>query len=144
MKCSLDISNFTRGISSLYHSIISSISFHCSLKKPFFSPHTILWNSAFSWIYLSLSPLPFISLLPSAICKASWNNHFASLHFFLFGMVLVTASCTVLWTSFHNSPDTLFTTSDQLSLSSPPLNNHMEFDLHLSWMIDWFSLFCLI
>ena len=31
----------------------------------------ILWNSAFSWVYLSLSPLSFDSLLFSAICKAS-------------------------------------------------------------------------
>ena len=34
----------------------------------------------------------------SAICKASSDNHFAFLHFFL-GMVLVSASCTTLQTS---------------------------------------------
>ena len=41
------------------------------------------------YIFL-FSPSPFISLLSSAICKASSDNHFAFLHFF--GMVLVTAS----------------------------------------------------
>ena len=40
---------------------------------------TILWNSAFSWVYLSPSTLPFASLLFSAMCKASSDNHFASL-----------------------------------------------------------------
>ena len=40
-----------------------------------------------SWVYLSLSPLPFASLLFSAICKASSDNHFAFLHFFFLGMV---------------------------------------------------------
>ena len=53
-----------------------------------------LQNSSTSWVYLSLSPLPFTSLLPSASCKASSDNHFAFLHFFFFGMILNTASYT--------------------------------------------------
>ena len=35
--------------------LFSSISFHCSLKKPFLSLPVILWISASSWVYLSLS-----------------------------------------------------------------------------------------
>ena len=31
----------------------------------------ILWNSAFKWVYLSFSPLPFASLLFTAICKST-------------------------------------------------------------------------
>ena len=50
---------------------------------------------SFKWIYLSFSPLPFTSLLFTAICKASSYNHFAFLHFFILGMVLITASCTM-------------------------------------------------
>ena len=42
--------------------LFSSIYLHCSFKKAFFSPLAVLWNSAFSWVYLSLSPLPFASL----------------------------------------------------------------------------------
>ena len=42
----------------------------------------ILWNSAFSWVYFSFSPMPFTSLLSSAICKASSDSHFAFLHIF--------------------------------------------------------------
>jgi len=63
--------------------LFSSISLHWSLRKAFLSLLAILWNSAFRWIYLSFSPLPFASLLFSAICKASSDNHFAFLHFFL-------------------------------------------------------------
>ena len=35
------------------------------------------------------------SLLFSAICEASSDNHFAFLHFFFLGMVLIPASCTM-------------------------------------------------
>ena len=68
-------------------SLFSSICFHFPLKKGFLFLLTILWNSAFSWVYLSLSPLPFTSLLSSAISKASSDNHFAFLRFFSFGTV---------------------------------------------------------
>ena len=54
-----------------------SISLHFSLKKAFLSLLAVLWNSAFSWVYLSLSPLSFTSLLFSAVCKASSDNDFA-------------------------------------------------------------------
>ena len=39
-----------------------SISLHWSLRKAFLSLLAILWNSAFKWVYLSFSPLPFASL----------------------------------------------------------------------------------
>ena len=66
----------------------SSISLHWSLRKAFLSVFAILWNSTFKWVYLSFSPLPFASLLFSAICKPSSENHFAFLHLFFLGMVL--------------------------------------------------------
>ena len=96
--------------------LFSSISLHCSFKKAFLSLLAILWNSAFSWVYLSLSSLPFASLLSSAICKASSDNLFAFLHFFSFGMILVTGSCTVLQTYIHSSSDILSTRSNPLNL----------------------------
>ena len=43
--------------------LFSSISLHCSRKKAFLSLLPVLWNSAFSWVYLFLSLLPFASLL---------------------------------------------------------------------------------
>ena len=68
--------------------MFSSISLHCSFKKALLSLLAILWNSAFSWVYLYLSPLAFASLLFLAICKGSSDNHFTCLRFFLSGMVL--------------------------------------------------------
>ena len=55
-----------------------------------------------------------LSLLFTAICKSSSDNHLTFLHFFLLGMVLITASCTVL-TSVDSSSGTL-------SIRSYPLN----------------------
>ena len=49
----------------------------------------------------------FISLLPTAICRASPDNHFAFLHFFSMGMVLIPVSRIMLRTSVHRSSGTL-------------------------------------
>ena len=62
------------------------------------------------------SPLPYISPLSSAICQASSDSHFAFLHLFFFGMVLVTASSTVLQTSIHSSSGCLSTRLNPLNL----------------------------
>ena len=43
--------------------LFSSISLHWSLRKAFLSLLAIPWNPAFSWIYVSFSPLPLASLL---------------------------------------------------------------------------------
>ena len=62
------------------------------------------WVNELNWSELNwtLKP-PQITTLPSCI-------------FFSFGMVLVTASCTMLQTSIHSSSGTLFTRSDPLNL----------------------------
>ena len=44
--------------------LLSSTSLHCLFKKVFLSLLAILWSSAFSWVYLSLSPLPFACRRP--------------------------------------------------------------------------------
>ena len=101
----LIISNFPEEISSVSHSIVFLYFF--ALRTAFLSILAILWNSAFRWVYLSFSPLPFASLLFSAICKASSDNHFAFLHFFSLGIILITASYTMSRTSVHSSSSTL-------------------------------------
>ena len=95
--------------------LFSSISLHQSLRKALLSLLAILWNSAFRWEYLSFSPLLFASLLFTAICKASSDNHFAFLHLFSMGMILIPVSRTMSWTSMHSSSGTL-------SIRSSPLN----------------------
>ena len=87
--------------------LFSSISLHWLLRKSFLSLLAILWNSAFRCFYLSFSPLRFTSLLFTAICKASSDSHFAFLHFFSMGMVLIPVSCTMSQTSIHSSSGTL-------------------------------------
>ena len=69
--------------------LFSSISLHWSLRKAFLSLLAILGNSVFQWVYHSFSPLLFAPLLFTAICKASSDSHFAFLHFFFLGMVLL-------------------------------------------------------
>ena len=49
-----------------------------------------------------LFSLLFMPLLFSTIFKAFLDNHFCLLYFFFLGMVLITDSCTVSWTSVHD------------------------------------------
>ena len=86
------------------------------VRKTFLSLFAILWNSAFKWVYLSISPLPFASFLSSGIWKTSSDNHFAFLFFFFLGMVLITASYTMSRISIHSSSGTLFIRSNPLNL----------------------------
>ena len=115
--------------------LFSSISLHWSLRKVFLSVLAILWNSAFKWVYLSFSPLPFTSLLFSAICKASSDNHFVFLHYFFLGIVLIPASCTMSWTSVHSSSGTLSIRSNPLNLfvTSTFFNLTLNFVIRCLW-----------
>ena len=89
------------------------------------------WATELKWTFFF--PLPFTFLF-SAVCKASWDNHFAFLHFFFLGMVLITASCTISWTSVCSSSGTL---SDLIPwiYFSLSLYNRKEFDLGHTWMV---------
>ena len=140
MNYSLGISNFLDEISSFSHSVVFFYFFALITKEGFLSLLPILWNSAFKWIYLSFSLLPFTSLLFSAICKTSLDSHFAFFHFFFLGMVLITVSCAMSQTSIHSSPGTLSIRSDPRIYLSLPLYNHKRFDLNHTWMVQRFSL----
>ena len=119
--------------------LFSSIYLHWLLRKAFLSLLAILWNSAFRWMYLSFSPLPLPSLLFSGVCKASSDNHFAFLPFFFLGMVLITASGTMLQNSVHGSSGTLSDLIPWIYLSVP-WHNCKGFDLGHTWMVEWFPL----
>ena len=103
MKCPLGISNFLEEILVFQILFFSSVSLCWSLRKSFLSLFAILWNSAFRCLYLYFSPFLFTSLLFIAICKASSDSHFAFLHFFSMGMILIPVSCTMSWTSIRRS-----------------------------------------
>ena len=112
----------------------SSISLHWSMRKAFSSLRAIFWNSAFRWVYLSFSPLPLASLLFSAICKSSSDNHFAFLHFFFLRMVLIPTSCTKSQTSIHSSSGALSDRIPWIYLSLL-LYNHKGFDIGHTWKV---------
>ena len=94
MKCSLSISNFHEEISSHSHSIVSLYFFALIIEEVF------LISSCYSLelciqMLISFSRLPLASLLFSAICKPSSDNHFAFVHFFFLGIVLINAPYTM-------------------------------------------------
>ena len=108
MKCSLGISNFIEEISSLSDSIVFLYFFALITEEVF------LISLCYS-LELSFQMGIFASLLFTAICKPSADSHFAFLHFFFLGMVLLPVSCTMSQTSIHSSSGTL-------SIRSSPLN----------------------
>ena len=59
-----------------------------SMDSPWFCKESDMTERLSHFTFTSFSPLPFTSLLFSAICKASSDNHFAFLHFFFLEMVL--------------------------------------------------------
>ena len=129
MKCSLGISNFLEEISSLSHSIVSLYFFALITQEGFLISSFYSLELCIQIGMSFLSPLPLAALLFSAICKASSDNHFAFLHFFFLGIVLITASCTVSQISIHSSSDTLSIRSNPFVYFSLPLYIRKGFDL---------------
>ena len=70
----------------------------------------------------------------SQLCVRPPLQPFSLLHFFFWGMVLVTASFTMLQTSVHSSSDTLSTRLIPWIYLSPPPYNHKGFELGHTWM----------
>ena len=107
MKCSLGISNYFEKISSLSHSIVFLYFFALITEEDFLISPCYSLELCIQMVYLSFSSLPLASLLFTAICKASWDSHFAFLHFFFLRMVLKSVFYTVSGTSVHSSSGTL-------------------------------------
>ena len=137
MKYSLGISSFLEETSSLSHSIVflyfsALITEEGFLILCYFLFLASLWNSAFKWVYLCFHPLPFTSLLFTAICKASSDDYFAFCISFSWGWSwsLPPVQCHE---PLSNSSGTL---SDLISwiYLSLSLYNHKGFDLGHTWM----------
>ena len=107
MKCSLGISNFPEVISSLSHSIAFLYFFALITEEGFLISSCYSLELCIQMGISFLFSLPLVSLLFSAICKASSDNRFAFLLFFFLGMVLITASYTMSQPSIHTSSGTL-------------------------------------
>ena len=72
-----------------------SISLQWSLRKAFLSLLGLLWNSAFKWVYLSFSPLPFPSLLPFFnFISFIYLFYFTILYWFCHTLTWICHGCT--------------------------------------------------
>ena len=110
------VSNFLEEISSLSRSVVFLYFFALIAEEGFLiSPYYSLELCIQMGISFLFS-FAFSSLLFTAICKASSDNHFAFLHFFFLRMVLNTASYTMSQTSIHISSGTLSVRSNPLDL----------------------------
>ena len=85
MNYSLGSSNFLEEISSLSYSIVFLYFFALIIEEGFLISPCYSLELCIQMGYLSFSPLPLASLLFSAVCKASSDNHFAFLPFFFLG-----------------------------------------------------------
>ena len=129
MKCSFGISNILEEISSLSHSVIFLYFFALIAEEGFLISSCYSLELCIQMGISFLFSFAFASLLFSAICKASSDNHFAFLHFFLLGMILIPVSCTMSRTSLHSSSGTLSIRSRPLNLFLTSTVNHKGFDL---------------
>ena len=111
--------------------IFSSISLHLSLRKAFLSLLAIFFGTLHSdsvSFYFSFALLLFFSQLFVRLPRTT------ILPFFYLGVVLITASCTMSWTSIHSSSGTLSDLIPWIYLSLP-LYNCKGFDLGHTWMV---------
>ena len=116
MKCSIAISNFLEEISTLSHSVIFLYFFALITEEGFLISPCCSLELCIQMGTAFLYALPLASLLFSAIFKAFSDNHFAYLHFFFLGMVLIATFCTKLQTSIHSSSGILSIRSNSLNL----------------------------
>ena len=94
-KCSLDISNFPEEISSLPHSIVFLYFFALIIEEGFLISSCSSLELCIQMLISFLFSLAFCFSSFTAIWKASSDSHFAFLHFFSTGMVLIPVSCTM-------------------------------------------------
>ena len=103
MKCSLGISNFLEEICSLSHSIVFLYLFAFITEEVFRISPCYSLELCIQMETISLSPLPFASLLSSAICTASSDNHFAFCISFSWGWSwsLPLVQCSFIYSSIN-------------------------------------------
>ena len=133
MKCSLDISDFLEEISSLSHSIVFLYFFALISEEGFLISSCYSLELCIQMLISFLFSFAFCFFSFTAICKASPDSHFTFLHFFVLGMVLITAPCTI-WTSIHASSDTLSDLTPWIYFWLP-LYNRKGFDLGHTLMV---------
>ena len=127
MECSLGISNFFEEISSLSHSVVFLYFFALIAEEGFLISSCYSLELCIQISFLFSFAFCFSSF--HSYLKACSDSHFALLHFFSMGMVLIPVSCTMLHTSFHSSSGTLSIRSRPLNLFLTSTYNHKGFNL---------------
>ena len=139
LRClhSLGISSFLEEIVSLFHSVVFLCFFALIAEEGFLISPCYSLELCTEMGITFLFSFAFASLLFSAICKGSSDNHFAFLLFFFLGMVLISAFCTISWTSGYSSSGTRSDLLPWIYLSLL-LYNCKGFDLgHFEWSSEW-------
>ena len=129
MKCSLGIFNILEEFCSLSHSIVFLYFFALITEEHFLISSCYSLEICIQMCISFVFSFPFTSLLFSAICKASSNNHFTFVHFLFLEMILITASSTISGTSVQSSSGSLSIRSNPLNHFSLPLYSRKGFDL---------------
>ena len=93
MKCFFGISDFLKEISSLSYYVVFLYFFALIAEEGFLISSCYSLELCIQMLISFPFSLLFTSLLFTAICKASSDSHFAFLHFFSMGMVLIPVSC---------------------------------------------------
>ena len=114
MKCFLGVSNFLE-ISSLSHSVVFLYFFALIAEEGFLISPCSSLELCIQMLISFLFSFAFHFPSFDSYFKASSHSHFAFLHCFSMGMVLIPVSCTMSRTSVHSSTGTL-------SIRSRPLN----------------------
>ena len=107
MKCSLGISNFLEEISRFYLSIVFDYFFALITKEGFVIFPCYSFELCIQMLISFFFSFAFTSLLFTAIYKASSDSHFAFLHFFFLGMVLIIRDISSFGMRGHTSLDIL-------------------------------------
>ena len=94
-------------ISSLSHSIVFLYFFALITEEGFLISSCYSLELCIQMLISFLFSFALASLLFTAISKASSGSHFAFLHSFFLGLVLIPVSCTMSRTSIHSSSGTL-------------------------------------
>ena len=131
MKCYLGISDFLKDFSKSFSFYCFPL-FLCIVHLRTLSFLSLLFSGTLHSVGYIFPFFLCLLLIFSAICKSSSDNHFAFLHFFFLGIVMVTTSCTRLWTSIHSSSGTLPNLIPWI-YSSPPLYNHNDLKPVMVW-----------
>ena len=114
MKSSIGSSDFLKEISSLSHSVVFLYFFALITEESFLISlfYSLKLSNGYVFPFLLCLLLLFFSQL---FLRPPQTTSFRFCIFFL-RMILITASCTVSWTSIYSSSGTLFISSNPLNL----------------------------